>query len=70
MTCGIESDAAFYRGYLIGDQSLAPLTVALATIVGLWSLVYLIGSFAPLAKPPTAQVAGQSSHLAARHAAP
>ena len=38
---GIEGQAAFYRGYLIDDRSLAPLTVALATMVALWSLVYL-----------------------------
>jgi hypothetical protein len=70
VTCGIESHAAFYRGYLTSDQSLAPLTVALATIVVLWSLVYLVGCFAPLAKQPTAQFAGQWSYLAARHVAP
>ena len=51
--CGIERHAAFYRGYLTDDQSLAPLTVALATIVALWSLVYIVGCFAPLAKQPT-----------------
>ena len=44
---GIESQAAFYRGYLTDDRSLAPLTVALAAIVALWSLVYLVGCFAP-----------------------
>ena len=44
---GIEGQAAFYRGYLIDDQSLAPLAVALATMVALWSLVYLVGCFAP-----------------------
>jgi hypothetical protein len=70
MMCGIESHAAFYRGYLIDDQSLAPLAVALATIIALWSLVYLVGCFAPLAKPPTAEVAGQWSYLAPRHVAP
>jgi hypothetical protein len=70
VTCGMESHAAFYRGYLIGDQSLAPLSVALATIVALWSLVYLVGCFAPLAKPQTAEVAGQWSSLPSRHMAP
>jgi hypothetical protein len=64
--CGIESDAAFYRGYLTDDQSPAPLAVALATIVALWSLVYLIGSIAPPAKPPAAMAAAQWSSLAAR----
>jgi len=41
---GIEKQAAFYRGYLIDDRSLAPLTAALATIVSLWLLVYLMRS--------------------------
>ncbi len=68
--CGIESHAAFYRGYLIDDQSLARLTVALATIVALWSLVYLVGCFGPMARPPAAQAAAQWSYLAARHMAP
>ncbi|HEY1781993.1 MAG TPA: hypothetical protein VGG79_16450 [Roseiarcus sp.] len=67
---GIEGQAAFYRGYLIDDQNLAPLAVALATMVALWSLVYLIGCFAPIAKPPTSEPAGQSSALAAWRIAP
>jgi hypothetical protein len=67
--CGVENQAAFYRGYLTGDQSLKPLRIALATIVALWSLVYLVGCFAPPAKPPTAE-AGQGSPLAFRHVAP
>ena len=45
---GIESQAAFYRGYLTDDQSLRPLAVALATMVALWSLVYLVGCCAPV----------------------
>jgi hypothetical protein len=68
--CGIERHAAFYRGYLIDDQSLAPLTVALATTVALWSLVYLVGCFAPLAKQPTGEAVAQSSDLAARPETP
>ncbi len=64
--CGIESDAAFYRGHLTAGQSPAPLAVALATIVALWSLVYLIGSIAPMAKPPAAMAAAQWSLVAAR----
>jgi hypothetical protein len=66
MMCGIESHAAFYRGYLTDDKSLAPLTVTLATIVALWSLVYLIGCFAPLAKQPTGEPVAQWSGLVAR----
>jgi hypothetical protein len=34
----MERQAAFYRGYLIDDRSLEPLTVALAAI---WFVVYL-----------------------------
>ena len=68
--CGIESDAAFYRGYLTDDRSLTPLTVAWATIVALWSLVYLVGCIGPPAKPPTALVSAQWSSLAARPMAP
>ena len=41
---GIEKQAAFYRAYLIDDRSLAPLATALAVIVGLWLLVYLVGA--------------------------
>jgi len=65
---GIECDAAFYRGYLTGGQSPTPLAVALATIVALWSLVYLVGSIAPLAKQPTGEAvaAAQWSSLAVR----
>ena len=41
---GIERQAAFYRGYLIDDRSLAPLTNALMTIVSLWALVYFMSA--------------------------
>ena len=41
---GIEKQAAFYRAYLIDDRSLAPLATALAVIVGLWLLVYLVSA--------------------------
>jgi hypothetical protein len=70
MKCGIEMNAAFYRAYLIDDRSLPPLTVALATIVALWSLVYLFGSNGPLAKPLTVETAAQWSCLGPRPASP
>jgi hypothetical protein len=70
MMCGIERQVAFYRGYLIDDQSLTPLMVGLATIVALWSLVYLLGCFAPPAKPPAAESAAQWSYLVARPKSP
>jgi len=66
MTCGIEMNAAFYRGYLVDDRSLRPHVAALATIVALWCLVYLVGCFAPLAKPPAPTARAQWSALAAR----
>ena len=57
---GIEKQAAFYRGYLIDDRSLAPLTTALAAIVSLWLLVYLIsGICGPQARQ---EMAGRSAH--------
>jgi hypothetical protein len=65
-----EKYATFYRAYLIDDQSLAPLAVALATIVALWTLVYLVGCFAPLAKQPTGEAVSQWSDLAARPETP
>jgi len=68
--CAIECDAAFYRGHLTGGESPAPLAVALATIVALWSLVYLVGSIAPMAKPPAVITAAQWASLAAQHMAP
>jgi hypothetical protein len=52
---GIEKQATFYRGYLTDDRSLTPLTVAWATIVALWSLVYLVGCIGPLATESPAQ---------------
>ena len=66
MTCGIEMNAAFYRGYLVDDRRVTPHMAALATIVALWFLVYLIGCFAPLAKQPTLMATTQWSALAAR----
>ena len=64
MKWGIEMNAAFYRGYLIDDRSLTPHVAALATIVALWSLVYLAGCFAPLAKPHASSATSQWSTLA------
>ncbi len=59
---GFEKQAVFYRGYLIDDRSLIPLTRALATIVGLWLLVYLVGVVGPHA--PTAAHVAHVSFLA------
>jgi hypothetical protein len=69
MKCGIDINAAFYRGYLIDDRKLTPHVAALATLVALWSLVYLIGCLAPAAKPK-AEVAAPWSFLAAQRVAP
>jgi hypothetical protein len=63
----IEDQATFYRGYLLGDCSPAPLASALATIVGLWLLVYLVGAIAgPEANQEIVQVATHTSALATR----
>src|SRR5271165_2741014 len=64
---GIEKHAAFYRGYLIGDCSLVPLSIAWATIVALWLLVYLVTAIDPQAKLQTAQLAAQASFLVPTH---
>ncbi|MBV8794633.1 MAG: hypothetical protein JO136_06805 [Hyphomicrobiales bacterium] len=69
MKCAIDIDAAFYRGYLIDDRNLTPHVALLATLVALWSLVYLVGCFAPVAKP-NAEVPAQWSSLAAQRLAP
>ena len=66
MKNGIEKHAAFYRGYLIDDRSLVPLTIAWATIVAPWLLVYLVSAVSPPAKPQTAQLAAQASTLVFR----
>ena len=69
MKCGIDINAAFYRGHLIDDRSLTPHIAALATLVALWSLVYLVGCVAPAAQPK-AEVAAQWSSLAAQRSTP
>jgi hypothetical protein len=63
---GIEKQAVFYRGYLIDDRSLIPLMRALAAIVGLWLLVYMVGPVDPHAKPQTTQHAAHAPALASR----
>ena len=64
---GIEKQAAFYRAYLIDDRSLAPLTTAWATIVGLWLIVYLVSAIGGAeANQEMARVAAHASSLAPR----
>ena len=64
---GIEKQAAFYRGYLIDDRSLAPLTTALAAVVSLWLLVYLVsGVVGAPAKSVMAERATHASPLKSR----
>jgi hypothetical protein len=64
---GIEKQAAFYRGYLIDDRSLTPLTIALAAIVSLWLLVYLVGVVAGAqTNQRLAEVAAHASAFAPR----
>ena len=66
MTYDIEMNAAFYRGYLADDRSLARHVVALATIVALWLLVYVAGSLAPLARQPMGPAQGSAPVAAQR----
>jgi hypothetical protein len=65
---GIEKQAAFYRGYLIDDRSLAPLTTALATIVSLWLLVYLMSAIGgrPQAHATMVERVAHASSLSSR----
>lgn len=56
---GYEKHAEYYRAYLTEDRSLIPLTVALATIVALWLLVYLVAAIGPA--PPSQQMANPSA---------
>ena len=69
MKCAIERQAAFYRGYATNDRDLAPLAILWAAVVASWFLVYVIGCFAPAAKP-NVEVAAQWSSLAMQRAAP
>ncbi len=58
----------FYRGYLIRDRSLIPLTIAWATIVAMWLLVYVVSAVGPQAKLSATRTAAQASLLASRPA--
>jgi hypothetical protein len=61
----IEDQAAFYRGYLLGNCSPAPLATALATIVGLWLLVYVVSAIGgPEPNQEIVQVATHTPALA------
>jgi hypothetical protein len=64
---GIEKQAVFYRGYLVDDRSLAPLTTALAAIVSLWLLVYLVSVVGgPQARHEMSERAPHASSLVSR----
>jgi hypothetical protein len=69
MKCGIGVDAAFYRGYLIDDRDLTPHVALLATLVALWSLLYVVGCLAPVTTPK-AEITAQWSSLAAQRLTP
>ena len=56
---GTDRHAAFYRGYLPDDRSLLPLTIALATTVALWLLLFLAVCAQPW--PQTTQPAAHPS---------
>jgi hypothetical protein len=64
---GIEKQAVFYRGYLVDDRSLAPLTIALAAIVSLWLLVYLVSVVGgPQARHEMSERAAHASSFVSR----
>ncbi len=55
----IEKHAAFYRGYLADDRSLAAVAMVLLTAVAFWLLIYLVSLAGaapdrPAARPATA----------------
>jgi hypothetical protein len=58
---GIEKHAEYYRGYLPHDRSVIPLTIALATVVALWLLIYLVSIVGPQPGPESAQSAAHAS---------
>ena len=61
---GIEKHAEYYRGYLPHDRSVIPLAIALATVVVLWLLLYLVSAVGPQPTPGTAQSGVHSSAVA------
>jgi hypothetical protein len=61
---GIEKHAEYYRAYLPHDRSVIPLTIALATVVALWLLLYLVSAVGPQPTPETAQSAVHASAVA------
>jgi hypothetical protein len=64
---GIEKQAEYYRGYLPDDRSIIPLTIAVATTVVLWLLVYLVSAVGPQPRPQTAQPAAYVSAVIVSH---
>ena len=58
---GIEKHAAFYRGYLADDRSLASVAGMLTAAVLVWLLFYLVSLVGPA---PNAKDARLSSHAA------
>jgi hypothetical protein len=47
----IEKQARYYKGYLVDERSLIPVTILLANAVAIWLLVYLISSIDTPAQP-------------------
>jgi hypothetical protein len=50
----IEKQAAFYRGYLADDRSLASVAVILMTAIAMWLLIYLVSLVGPAQSDPQA----------------
>lgn len=67
---GIEKLAAFYRGYLMDDRSLAPVAMVLAIGVALWLLFYLVSAVGPYSKPEAFQSSPHASYVVSGPATP
>ena len=53
----VEKHAAFYRGYLTDDRSVASVAAVLATAVAVWLLFYLVSLVGPQPDPRVMRLA-------------
>ncbi len=65
---GIEKHAAFYRGYLADDRSLAPVAMVLLTAIALWLLFYLVSLVGAAPDRPAAGPAPAAGYAVSRPA--
>ncbi len=67
---GIEKHVEYYRAHLPHDRSAIPLTIALATIVALWLLIYLVCAVGPQPKWQPGQSAAHPSAVVSQTVSP